>query len=171
MVLSCRPDGDAKLSELRRHSQSLSEDQDLDHGLKEAAEQTVRESEERWVALLQSAEDTVKKAEVQYSLSRELEAFRNQARTTGAWIQDLQKQAESKGTGTRGNRAQIEDRLSAAQVDNKTLITEDLFDVSITIKETLYKYFSTTVPPGRLELQVLRRSSSDGAEEARAGPV
>lgn len=122
MVLSCKPDGDAKLSELRRHSQSLSEDQDLDDGLKEAAEQTVTKSEERWVALLQSADDAIKKAEVHYSLSRELEAFRNQARTTSVWIQDLQQQAESKGTGTCGNRAQIEDRLSTAQVGNQIVI-------------------------------------------------
>lgn len=105
----------------------MSEDQDLDHGLKEAAEQTVRDSEERWVALLQSAEDTIKKAEVQYSLSRELDAFRNQARTTSAWIQDLQDQAESKGSGTLGSRAQIEDRLGTAQVANEILIFEDVF--------------------------------------------
>lgn len=117
VVLSCKPDGDAKLSELRRHSQSLAEEQDLDDGVKEAAEQAVRDSEERWVALLQSAEDTIKKAEVQYLLSRELEAFRNQARSTSAWIQDLEQQAQSKGTGTRGQRAQIEDRLSTAQVE------------------------------------------------------
>lgn len=79
------------------------------------------------MALLQSAEDTIKKAEVQYSLSRELEAFRNQARTTSAWIQGLEQQAESKVTGTRGNRAQIDDRLSAAQVENKILIIWDVF--------------------------------------------
>lgn len=142
MVLSCKPDGDAKLSELRRHSQSLSEDQDLDHGLKEAAEQTVRESEERWVALLQLAEDTMKKAEVQYSLSRELEAFRNQARTTSAWIQDLKQQAQSKGTGTRGSRVQIEDRLNTAQVQNNILVIQDVFDefIELPVREIYQEY-------------------------------
>lgn len=73
------------------------------------------------MALLQSAEDTMKKAEVQYSLSRELEAFRNQAGTTSAWIKDLQQQAEAKGRGARGNRTQIEDKLSTAQVENEIL--------------------------------------------------
>lgn len=74
------------------------------------------------MALLQSAEDTMKRAEVQYSLSMELEAFRNQAGTTSAWIKDLQHRAESKGRGTQGNQAQIEDRLSTAQVENKILM-------------------------------------------------
>lgn len=131
------------------------------------------------MALLQSAEDTIKKAEVQYSLSRELEAFRNQARTTSTWIQDLEQQAKSKGTGTRGNRTQIEDRLSTAQVEIKILLIYDVFDKSIelpvtTIKEIYQKYFkqdAVIVPPGRLKLQVLWRSSSDGAEETRAGSV
>lgn len=60
----------------------------------------------------------MKKAEVQYSLSRELEAFRNQAESTSCWLQELQQQAGSKGSGTQGSRAQIEDRLSTAQVQH-----------------------------------------------------
>lgn len=136
-VLSCKPDGDAKLSELRRHIQGLSEEQDLDEGLKEAAEQTARDSEQRWVALLQSAEDTMKRAEVQYSLSMELEAFKNQRRITSSWIKDLQHQAESKGRGTQGNQAQIEDRLSKAQVENKILITLDFMVFYFTIMSSL----------------------------------
>lgn len=59
------------------------------------------------------------KAEVQYSLSRELEAFRKQAESTSCWVKELQQQARSKGSGTQGSRAQIEDRLSTAQVQHR----------------------------------------------------
>lgn len=118
-VLSCKPEGDAKLTELRRQSQSLSEQQDLQDSVKQEAQQTVRDSEEQWTTVLQSAENSLKRAEVQYSLSRELEAFRSQAGSTDTWVKELQQQAESKGSGTQGSRAQIEDRLSTAQVKQK----------------------------------------------------
>lgn len=87
--------------------------------MKQEAQQTVRDSEEQWTTVLQSAENCLKRAEVQYSLSRELEAFRSQAGSTDTWVKELQQQAESKGSGTQGSRAQIEDRLNTAQVKQK----------------------------------------------------
>lgn len=88
----------------------------MEDGLKEEAEQALKDSEEQWKRVLQSAEDAIKKAEVQYLLSRELDAFRNQAGSTNSWIKELRQQAESQGSGTQGSRAQIGDRLSTAQV-------------------------------------------------------
>lgn len=76
----------------------------------------MEESEEQWRRVLQSAEDGMKEAEVQYSLSRELEAFRKQAESTSCWLRELQQQAQSQGSGTQGTRAQMENRLSSAQV-------------------------------------------------------
>lgn len=76
----------------------------------------VKDSDERWRTILQSAEEAVKKAEVQYSVSRELEAFQTQARSTKAWVKELRHQADDKGRGTQGSQAQIEDRLNTAQV-------------------------------------------------------
>lgn len=61
----------------------------------------------------------MEKAEVQYSLSRELEAFWKQAERSSCWVKELQQQAKSKGSGTQGSRAQIEDRLSTAQVQQR----------------------------------------------------
>lgn len=87
--------------------------------MKQQVQHTVQDSEEQWRRVLQSAEEHMKKAEVQYSLSRELEAFRNQAKSTTCWVKELQQQAESKGSGTQGSKAQIEDRLSTAQVGQK----------------------------------------------------
>lgn len=76
----------------------------------------MKDSEEQWKTVLQKAENTLKKAEVQYSLSRELESFHTQAGNTKTWVKELQEQAKSKGSGTQGSRAQIEDRLNTAQV-------------------------------------------------------
>lgn len=118
-ILSCKPEGDSKLTELRRQSQSLSDHQDLEEDARREAQQTVKDSEEKWRTVLQAAEDTLKKAEVQYSLSRELQAFHTQAGSTKTWVKELQQQAEAKGSGTQGSRAQIEDRLSTAQVRYK----------------------------------------------------
>lgn len=81
----------------------------------------MEDSEERWRRVLQSAKDGMKEAEVQYSLSRELEAFRKQADSTGCWLAQLQQQAQSQGSGTRGSRAQMENRLSSAQVQHRFL--------------------------------------------------
>lgn len=94
----------------------------MEDGLKEEAEQALKDSEEQWKRVLLSAEATLKKAEVQYLLSRELDAFRSQAGSTSAWIKELRQQAESKGSGIQGSRAQIGDRLSTAQVRHKILV-------------------------------------------------
>lgn len=129
-VLSCKPDGDSRLLELRRHSKSLLEQPDLEEHVKQQVHHTVQDSEEQWRRVLQSAEDNMKKAEVQYSLSRELEAFRNQAKSTSCWVKELQQEAESKGSGTQGSKAQIEDRLSTAQVGQTMsfIQSRDTFD-------------------------------------------
>lgn len=118
-ILSCKPEGDSKLTELRRQSQSLSDQEDLEENTRLEAQQAVKDSEEQWRAVLQAAENTLKKAEVHYSLSRELDTFRSQAGSTKTWVKELQQQAESKGSGTRGSRAQIQDRLNTAQVQHQ----------------------------------------------------
>lgn len=115
-ILSCKHEGDAKLTELRRKIQSLSDQEDLEESTKQEAQQTIKDSEEQWKKVLQTAESTLKRAELQYSLSRELEAFWAQAGITTAWVKELQEQADGKGKGTVGSRAQLQDRLDAAQV-------------------------------------------------------
>ncbi|KAG7509989.1 nesprin-2-like [Solea senegalensis] len=115
-ILSSKPEGDAKLTELRRRSQSLSDQQDVEDDVKREARRTTEDSEEQWRTVLQSAESSLGKAEVQYSLSREAEALCFQAESTKAWVQDLQEEADAKGRGPRGSQAQIEDRLNTAQI-------------------------------------------------------
>lgn len=114
--MSCKPEGDAKLTELRRQSQSLSDQEELEESARQEAQQMVKDSEEQWRTVLQTAENTMKKAEIQYSLSKELEAFHTQAGSTKTWVKELQEQADSRGKGTQGSQAQIKDRLDTAQV-------------------------------------------------------
>lgn len=118
-ILSSKPEGDSKLTELRRQSQSLCEHQDLEEDTRREAQQAVKDSEERWRTVLQKAEDTLKKAEVQYSISREMEALSTQALSTKSWVKDLQEQAAAKGRGTQGSKAELEDRLNTAQVKHE----------------------------------------------------
>lgn len=84
--------------------------------VRQEALQAVKDSKEQWRTVLETAENTLQKAEVQYSLSKELGAFCAHAGSTKAWITGLQKQADSMGMSTQGSKAQLQDRLSAAQV-------------------------------------------------------
>ncbi|XP_055361732.1 nesprin-2-like isoform X2 [Betta splendens] len=115
-ILSSKPEGDAKLTELRRKSQSLSDQEDLEEHTKQEAQQIIKDSEEQWKKVLQTAETTLKKAEIQYLLNRELEAFWAQAGSITAWVKELQQQADCKGKGTIGSQAQLKDRLESAQL-------------------------------------------------------
>ncbi|XP_028420977.1 nesprin-2 [Perca flavescens] len=111
-VLSCKPEGDSRMTELRRQSQILS---NLEENTRREVQQTVKDLEEQWRTVLQTAENSLEKADVHYLLSRELEAFHTKAGITQTWVKKLQQQAESKGSGTQGSHAQLEDRLNTAQ--------------------------------------------------------
>ncbi|XP_035985169.1 uncharacterized protein LOC118558730 [Fundulus heteroclitus] len=115
-ILSLKPEGDSKLTELKRQRQNLSEQQEISEAARREAQKASQDSEELWAVVLQAAENTLLKAEVQYSLSRETEAFCNHADDTKRWIEDLQKQADAIQGGTQGSKAQLEKRLKTAQV-------------------------------------------------------
>ncbi|XP_043997936.1 nesprin-2-like isoform X3 [Gambusia affinis] len=118
-ILSLKPEGDSKLSELTRHSQSLSEQegrQEISVYAQQKAQKAAQDSEELWKKVLQTAETTLLKAEVHYSLSRAMGAFRNHADNTKGWIKDLDKQAECMQGGMQGSKAQLEERMKTAQV-------------------------------------------------------
>ncbi|CAG5866901.1 unnamed protein product [Menidia menidia] len=115
-ILSSKPEGDSKLTELRRQSQSLADQEDLEEHTKREAQQAVQDSEEEWKIILQTAENNLKKAEIQYSLSKELESFWTQENNTKTWVEDMQTKADSMGEGTQGTKAQIEEQLNTARV-------------------------------------------------------
>lgn len=126
-ILSCKPEGDSKLTELQRQSRLLSQLEDTEDYLKLEVQHKVQDCEDLWQTLLQTAEEALKKAEVQYSLSRELQAFWVHADTSKTWLQDLQGQAESMKGGNRGRKAQTEERLVTAQVTTCDQLTLELF--------------------------------------------
>ncbi|KAA8578682.1 hypothetical protein FQN60_017502, partial [Etheostoma spectabile] len=81
-VLSCKPEGDSRMTELRRQSQILS---DLDESTRLEVQQTVKDSEEQWRTVLQTAENCLEKANIHYLLSRELDGFQTKAGRTQTW--------------------------------------------------------------------------------------
>lgn len=132
-ILSCKPEGDSKLTELRRQCRHLSQLEDVEEHLKLEAQQKVQDSEDLWQTILQAAEDALREAEVQYSLSRELESFWTHAGSTKSWTLNLQGRAESMMGSSQGSRAQTEERLITAQVSCRdTRWTLGQFDVSDT---------------------------------------
>ncbi|XP_061890413.1 uncharacterized protein LOC133640784 [Entelurus aequoreus] len=114
-ILSSKPNRDSELAELKRQSHSLCDHEDVEDAVKRESQQAVRDLEEQWRTLLHDAENSLKKAEVLYSLSRELQAFFSQAASTDTWLEELQAQLETTGTDTLGSQVQIEDRLNTAQ--------------------------------------------------------
>ncbi|MEQ2177732.1 hypothetical protein GOODEAATRI_006646 [Goodea atripinnis] len=116
-ILSLKPEADSKLTELTRQSQNLSEQEEISEHTRRESQKAAQDSEQLWGIVLQTAENTLVRAEVQYLLSREMEAFRNHAGSTKNWIEDLQKQADSMQCGTQGSKAQLEERMNTAQQD------------------------------------------------------
>ncbi|XP_055011498.1 nesprin-2-like [Boleophthalmus pectinirostris] len=116
MILSSKPEGDSKLSDLRRQTQSLLDRDDVDEDTRHQADRVLTEAEYQWRDVLQKAEEMLKRAQDQYTVHREMDAFRAQATSTESWVQDLRRQQEEKGTGATGTQAEIEQRLNTAQM-------------------------------------------------------
>ncbi|KAJ7990956.1 hypothetical protein DPEC_G00292250 [Dallia pectoralis] len=113
-VLSSKPQGESKLHDLKRRSQRLCEHQDLEENRRLEVQQTVRDVEEEWRRVLQTAEEIVSKAQMQYSLSRQIESFHTLEESYRVWFKQQQHSALSLGTGTQGSQEQIQERLQRA---------------------------------------------------------
>ncbi|KAM9777590.1 nesprin-2 [Neosynchiropus ocellatus] len=114
-VLGLGPDGDSRLSELKRGMQSLCENPELDPSTQLDLQQTIRDLEEVWRRVQRSAEDTLRQAEVQYSLHRELQVFHSHQADTQTWIQGLQQQLDMQDSNAEDSQAQIEAKLQMSQ--------------------------------------------------------
>ncbi|KAJ3613146.1 hypothetical protein NHX12_019398, partial [Muraenolepis orangiensis] len=115
-VLGSKPEGDGKVDDLRRRGQSACERDDLEESRRTEVQEAVEEAREQWRKVLEKAEEVLRGAELQYSLSRELEAFQGQAVSAGSWVEELQDQAVALETlVTRGSQEDIESRLNTAQ--------------------------------------------------------
>lgn len=76
--MTSRPEGDCKVNNLRRRGQSLCDQQDVDEGRKQRVQQTVRDVEELWKAVLQDASQL--KAAAEAEIAQEAERKRLQVR-------------------------------------------------------------------------------------------
>ncbi|KAK7884443.1 hypothetical protein WMY93_027566 [Mugilogobius chulae] len=114
-VLSCKPDGDCRVNNLRRRGQSLSDHRDLSDGRKQQLQQTVKDTEEQWRNVLQNAKQIQNTAEEQVreeeeSKRRQLKEFDSQKEETCLWLKDLQQRL-----ACVKEQPTAEDRLNTAQ--------------------------------------------------------
>lgn len=92
--MSSKPEGDSKLLELRRQSQSLC-GQDLEEHKKQELQHKVSEAEERWTSVVQTAKLALDQAERQCALEGQLMDFKVLSETTRSWLQDKQQSLDS----------------------------------------------------------------------------
>lgn len=102
------------MNNLRRQSESLCEQEDLEECRKQEVRQSVRETEEQWRTALQTAEEALNKAETQGVLEKDLDAFKTKNENVLSWIKDQEQNLQS-----LGGCMQVEEKLQIAQVSLK----------------------------------------------------
>lgn len=104
------------MNDLRRQSESLCEQEDLEEGRKQELQQSARETEEQWRTALRTAEDALNKAKTQGVLEKDLDAFKTKNENVQSWIRDQEQNLRS-----LGGCMQVEEKLQTAQVSLKWL--------------------------------------------------
>lgn len=132
-VLSSKPEGDSKVSSLRRQSDTLCEQEELEEGRKQEVQHSVRETEEQWRAALQTAEEVLNKAVTQVQLDRDFDAFRTQNETVQSWIRDQEQNLQS-----LSGCMQVKEKAKIAQVSLKWPWSRFLIEFNL-ICRTSYK--------------------------------
>lgn len=115
-VLSSKPEGDFKVNNLRRQSESLCELEDMEEGRKQELQRSVRETEEQWRMALQTAEQALSKAETKVLLDKDFSAFKTQNENVQSWIRDQELNLQS-----LSGCIQVEEKPQIAQVSLKRL--------------------------------------------------
>lgn len=113
-VLSSKPEGDSKVNNLRRQSDSLSGQEDVEESRKQELQRSVGETEEQWRMALQTAEQALNKAEAQALLEKDFSAFKTQNDNVQSWIRDQEQNLQS-----LGGCMQAEEKPQIAQVSLK----------------------------------------------------
>lgn len=89
-VISSKPEGDSKLLELRRQSQTLCSLGLEEPEIQELQEQ-VRGAEEQWTNIMQTAKQALDRAERQCALEGQLKDFRALRENIRTWLDDKQQ--------------------------------------------------------------------------------
>lgn len=91
--MSCKAEGDAKLQELKRRVQSVSE-LDIDEPKRQELQQQLRRAEEQWTSVVQTTKQNLDQAERQRSLNVQLSDFWALSEATRTWLEDKQQSLE-----------------------------------------------------------------------------
>lgn len=100
------------MDDLRRQSELLCEQEDLEEGRKQELQQSVRGTEEQWRTALQIVEEALEKAKTQALL----EAFQAQNERVQSWIRDQEQNLQS-----LAGCMQVEEKPQIVQVSLKCL--------------------------------------------------
>lgn len=103
---------------MRREAEGLWSRAGLGEKRKQEIHQNLKSIEEEWKKVIVGAQERKNKAELQDSLSRELEIFHNQEESIRNWMKNRKDDLESLGKSTYGTQEQIEERLNKAQVSS-----------------------------------------------------
>lgn len=88
----------------------------LDDSRKELIQQTLGDVQEKLRILMEIAQEHRNRAELQDSLSKELQTFQSEENKVQSWVEELKQDLVSLGKSTHGTQEQIEERLNKAQV-------------------------------------------------------
>lgn len=88
----------------------------LDESRKESVQQALRDVQEKLRKLMEIAQEHRNQAELQDSLSKELQTFQSEENKIRSWVEELKQALVSLGKSTHGTQEQIEERLNKAQV-------------------------------------------------------
>ena len=110
-MLSLRSEGDSRLSSLRARVESVCAREGVEEGWRRALREQLGGAEEQWRGALQAAQEMKSQAELQDSLSRELQQLSTQQESTLAWVKERQQSLD-----TLEEHASTEDTLNRAQV-------------------------------------------------------
>lgn len=109
--MSCKAEGDAKLQELKRRVQSVS-DLDIDELKKKELQQQMRRAEVEWASTLQTTKQILDQAERRCALNVQLRDFRMLSETTRTWLEDKQQSLETLDSQTDPEKATNETQVS-----------------------------------------------------------
>ncbi|MCJ8731015.1 hypothetical protein PDJAM_G00191160 [Pangasius djambal] len=112
-ILNLQPEADLKMVALKSKGENLCAK--LDESRKESIQQTLRDVEEKLRVLMEIAQEHRNQAELQGSLSKELQTFQSEEKKIQSWVEELKQDLVSLGKSTHGTQEQIEERLNKAQ--------------------------------------------------------
>ncbi|TSV02080.1 Nesprin-2 [Bagarius yarrelli] len=112
-VLNLQPEADLKMAALKSKGENLYAK--LDEGRKQSIQETLCDVQEKLTRLMEIAQKHKNQAQLQDSLSKELQTFLSEEKKMLSWVEELKQELGSLGKSVHGTQEQIEERLNKAQ--------------------------------------------------------